>query len=75
MITIELNFVPDLHIRSCSYVNDKNCIYMKDLGNDFVDLRFWGSEFHMCAPSDLKLLFPNFIVFREWTWRLLFTVS
>ena len=23
------------------------------------------NEFHMCAVSDLKLLFPNFIVFRE----------
>ena len=26
-----------------------------------------GNEFHMCAQSDLKLLFPNFIVFWEST--------
>ena len=28
--------------------------------------------FHMYAHSDLKLLLPNFIVFRKWTWRLSF---
>ena len=32
-----------------------------------VYLMFSGNEFYMCTPGDLMLVFPNFIVFREWT--------
>lgn len=35
-----------------------------------VHLIFSGNEFHMCPPSDLQLLLPNFTVFWEWTHTL-----
>ena len=39
------------------------------LYSSYVDLMFSGNEFHMCVPSDLKLLFPNFVMFRGFGFR------
>ena len=33
------------------------------LYNDIVDFMLLGNDFHMCAPCDIKLLFPNFADF------------
>ena len=41
--------------------------YMKDM-TMFLKM-FSGNQFHMCGPSDLKILSPNFTVFQKWTLR------
>ena len=49
----------------------------KIFNNEVGDLMYSGMEhdsgvFHMFAPKGLKLLFPNFVVFWVWMYRLHF---
>ena len=50
--TLHLYFGPDYILMN--FLNSNN---------EVVDLIYSGNVFHMFTPQDLKLLFPNFVVF------------